>query len=80
MINAEGGRKKYNESKDRTFYGVHKYNLKSNLGVSKIDRETVLELENESNIPIQGPKYCPFGLGYRRCAGENFVYFLWNDY
>ena len=56
-----------------------KYTTKSSskLIVSNIDNETVIESENSGNIPIYTkPKYCPFGLGYRRCAGENFSYFV----
>ena len=57
----------------------NKYTTKSSskLIVSNIDNETVIESENSGNIPIYTkPKYCPFGLGYRRCAGENFSYFV----
>jgi len=47
------------------------------LQVSMVDGETIVEDKNSTNIPIfNPPKYCPFGFGYRRCAGETFVYFF----
>lgn len=42
---------------------------------STVDGETELPLDNDKMIPVfQQPIYTPFGLGYRRCAGEIFVY------
>ena len=44
---------------------------------SSVDNETIIENVNSGNIPVvEKPTYCPFGFGYRRCAGENFVYFF----
>lgn len=44
---------------------------------SEIDNETVVPTSHQKFIPIfQNPKYCPFGLGYRRCPAEIFNYFL----
>jgi len=58
-------------------YEVHTFNKGNELITSKIDKETILEDKNKTNIPVfKEAKYCPFGFGYRRCAGENFVYFF----
>jgi hypothetical protein len=41
--------------------------------VSDIDGETVIPAGHENLIPVfPSPKYCPFGLGYRRCPAELF--------
>ena len=43
--------------------------------ISPVDNETVLPSDNTKMIPVYpSPIYAPFGLGYRRCAGEVFVY------
>lgn len=48
----------------------------TNLPVSPIDTETVVDASRPI-IPIfNRPTYAPFGLGYRRCAGEIFVYLV----
>jgi hypothetical protein len=42
---------------------------------SPIDSSTELPNDNPKMIPVFDPPiYTPFGLGYRRCAGEVFVY------
>ncbi|MCL5273028.1 MAG: hypothetical protein M1486_07000, partial [Gammaproteobacteria bacterium] len=59
-------------------------NPATRLDQSTIDKETVIDLcgNNAKAIPVyanglgQGPIYAPFGLGYRRCAGETFSYFV----
>jgi hypothetical protein len=55
--------------------------LKNNLltledfSISDIDGETVIPAGHENLIPVfPSPKYCPFGLGYRRCPGEMLNY------
>ena len=72
--------KNYKEFKGEEFYKKHiSYNniISSNIVESEVDNETLVEKESINNIPIpKKPLYCPFGLGYRRCAGENFVYFF----
>lgn len=58
-------------------YEDHTFNRRSELITSKIDKETIIEDKNKTNIPVfKEAKYCPFGFGYRRCAGENFLYFF----
>jgi hypothetical protein len=59
-------------------YKKHSFleDIKLEVPSSSIDKETIVENKNPNNIPVfDKPKYCPFGFGYRRCAGENFVYF-----
>lgn len=42
---------------------------------SPIDNQTVLDIGNTKLLPVfEQPTYAPFGLGYRRCAGEALVY------
>jgi len=42
-----------------------------------LDGETVIDSVNPLSIPVFDTlKYTPFGLGYRRCAGEIFTYFV----
>lgn len=42
-------------------------------GVSPVDGETLIDLCNTKMFPVYPlPAYDPFGLGYRRCAGEAF--------
>jgi len=63
--------------------------LEAAFGVSDVDGETVVPVSHSEYFAvfpagerrgllqkINGPKYCPFGLGYRRCPAEllNFVY------
>jgi len=44
---------------------------------SEVDGETVIEGCNRKMTPVFGlPIYSPFGLGYRRCAGEAFSMFV----
>lgn len=43
--------------------------------VSPVDNQTVLDVANPNMMPVyQYPQYAPFGLGYRRCAGEILNY------
>ena len=68
----------YNYLKYKSMYENHTFN-KTNIEliVSDIDNETIIENVNPNNTPVyEKPKYCPFGFGYRRCAGENFVYYF----
>ena len=45
--------------------------------VSPVDNETVIPKSNRQMQPVfDKPIYTPFGLGYRRCAGEIFVYLV----
>ena len=67
----------YNKDKPIDFYKEYTLNKTNKLVVSNIDNETIIEKENSGNIPIYiKPVYCPFGLGYRRCAGENISYYI----
>lgn len=44
---------------------------------SSVDGETLVDKSNEKMFPVYPlPKYAPFGLGYRRCAGEVLNYFF----
>lgn len=50
---------------------------------SNVDEETILHRSNPKLFPVYasppqgpGPKYCPFGLGYRRCPSEAFNYWI----
>lgn len=46
------------------------------LKTTPLDQETVVDISRPT-IPIfSKPTYAPFGLGYRRCAGENLVYLV----
>lgn len=48
----------------------------NDLPTSPLDQETVVD-KSRPIIPIfPKPTYAPFGLGYRRCAGEIFVYLV----
>ena len=54
-----------------------------NFEISDVDHETVLQRCNPKLFPVYasppdgpGPKYCPFGLGFRRCPGEAFNYWV----
>ena len=57
--------------------------------VSDVDDETLLQRCNPKLFPVYasppkgpGPKYCPFGLGFRRCPSEAFNYWImikWMD-
>lgn len=50
--------------------------FETNLPTSPLDQETVID-GSRPFIPIfPRPIYTPFGLGYRRCAGEIFVYLV----
>jgi hypothetical protein len=56
---------------------IDNFNPNSIFTVSDIDNETILQKNNTKIIPIYSrPIYCPFGLGYRRCAGEIFNYYI----
>lgn len=45
--------------------------------ISTVDSETVLDKCNPKVQPVfASPIYCPFGLGYRRCAGEEWVMYV----
>lgn len=49
----------------------------SDFVVSSIDGETMIPRGHEKLIPVYDrPKYAPFGLGYRRCAGEILNYMI----
>lgn len=61
--------------------GLAKNNPTNLLKTSDLDGETIVPKQTEKLIPIfpagsrdtelvNGPKYCAFGLGYRRCPGE----------
>lgn len=51
-------------------------NFEVNFPTSPLDQETVVDASRPM-IPIfPRPTYAPFGLGYRRCAGEIFVYLV----
>jgi hypothetical protein len=53
------------------------YNPADLFVTSATDHETVLDKDNPKLIPVwKTPKYMPFGLGYRRCAGEVLNYFI----
>lgn len=46
------------------------------LQTSARDQETVVQVCTNITPIFPRPTYAPFGLGYRRCAGEIFVYFV----
>lgn len=53
------------------------YNPADGFIISNIDNETVLQKCNPKMIPVYPkPTYASFGLGYRRCPGEMFNYFI----
>ena len=48
-----------------------------NLKPSDLDGQTIIPSSHKKFIPVfDKPKYCPFGLGYRRCPAEIFNYFF----
>lgn len=52
-------------------------NPAANFVKSPVDGETVLTNTNLKMQPVfSRPNYSPFGLGYRRCPGEIFAYFI----
>ena len=69
----------YIKIKEIGHYGDYTISGDSELVKSDVDGETLVEKGNMGNIPVfDKPKYCPFGLGYRRCAGENLSYYITN--
>ncbi|KAL7561335.1 hypothetical protein ACA910_018530 [Epithemia clementina (nom. ined.)] len=55
--------------------GKHEILTPEDFQVSAIDGETMIPAGHEKLIPIfDTPKYCPFGLGYRRCPAEGLNY------
>lgn len=54
--------------------------LPSNFTMSPIDDETVIPAGHEKLIPVYDTaKYCPFGLGHRRCPAEMFHMTFMNE-
>ena len=73
MENVDPDSKLYNKSIQN--FGGDCVPKKCPFNFSSIDNETVLPCGAEKLIPVfDKPLYTPFGLGYRRCAGELLSY------
>lgn len=56
---------------------VDNFNPETGFVVSPVDSETLLDICNPKMIPVfPVPLYAPFGLGYRRCPGEELNYYI----